>query len=1032
MKINDKVSCWQSKAANEEQSNENGKSLPHSRRIYDYERQTRTAFLPTASCVLKTDEGNTKNARALCDIGSQLNFISSTFVRKNKLKVSKSQVEFRGINDERVTTSTSAVFAELCDRRGKKLGVHMKLSVIPELMHYIPNVTLPPSTAREISEEHLADPDFRLPAKIDVLLGSAAVSAIYGTDMRHCEGGSVAVKTRLGWVVFGEALTKADPNDIESSVNTATLDNEMKLAMREFWQSEDLEERIMSPEHEYVEQNYKKTVTRDHTGRYVVTIPFKPGLAEQLGQSRPQVLRRLQGLKRRLHADKKYENWYEDYMNKFIDQGILVETSEKINLNEPHYYIPHHSVRPPRKPRIVFDSSMATTSNLSLNDVQYVGPTLYPDLVEILLKARMHRYLIGADVEFMFPQIAIAKEHWKFHRVLWEPKGTSGVREYELRRVVFGEASSMYNAVKSLQQCAIDHKEEFPLAYDTIMQFIYVDDLWQSFDDKIKAFAMRIQLEGCLAKGQLKMVKWKSNEPSLLTDEENEAIPRDKEHFVHMLGLKVEINADHIAFTVPQEEAKEPVTKRTIASEGAKVFDPLGLISPVTIVGKHFLQMLWADKRDWGEEVDPKTSAEWKKFIRDIRVLQDLRIPRCVNIGGGDETTLHCFTDASAKAYGAAVYARTVCSNGMIITNLLGAKVKVAPLATMSIPRLELSAAQIGSALAWKIAKTLSIDPSATQFYTDSKVTIDWIKKAPHTMKVFVANRVAKIHQRSTEEQWQHLSSKENPADLLSRGIKANELMTNDIWLKGPMFLREKELTHRRNEKIRLSTKERNELEAEIKKDHLPKAEPVVALITDHISTAALSTSRLCGKYDGIENVLAKFSDLDKTLRVTALVFRFVNALKSKIRANMSTQQQPTIGAVIKRTAKKTEDEATKKKQKPQGDPYPHTKQNNRAERCYEKTHKDITGREFEEVTVIEMKKALLFWIQATQRLEYPIDYKWLTKNEHVRNDSNLLQLAPFMDEEGVMRVGGRLANARTSYDQRFPILLPGKCVLAR
>lgn len=68
---------------------------------------------------------------------------------------------------------------------------------------------------------------------------------------------------------------------------------------------------------------------------------------------------------------------------------------------------------------------------------------------------------------------------------------------------------------------------------------------------------------------------------------------------------------------------------------------------------------------------------------------------------------------------------------------------------------------------------------------------IEWIRMCPSTLKTFVANRVSEIQALGLRKLWHHVSSLENPADMLSRGATVEELKSSDLWWHRPKWLQE-------------------------------------------------------------------------------------------------------------------------------------------------------------------------------------------------------------------------------------------------
>ena len=113
------------------------------------------------------------------------------------------------------------------------------------------------------------------------------------------------------------------------------------------------------------------------------------------------------------------------------------------------------------------------------------------------------------------------------------------------------------------------------------------------------------------------------------------------------------------------------------------------------------------------------------------------------------------------------------------------AKSIVAPIKPISIPRLELTAANVTA----KLKSEFGVDNVQCYYYTDSEIVIGYINNDARRFHVYVGNRVQHIRDRSSPEERFHVPGKENPADEVSRGLTARELMQSNRWFKGPSFL---------------------------------------------------------------------------------------------------------------------------------------------------------------------------------------------------------------------------------------------------
>nr|CAI5845596.1 unnamed protein product [Callosobruchus analis] len=200
---------------------------------------------------------------------------------------------------------------------------------------------------------------------------------------------------------------------------------------------------------------------------------------------------------------------------------------------------------------------------------------------------------------------------------------------------------------------------------------------------------------------------------------------------------------------------------------------------------------LWLEKIDWDSAVSKQLEIEWIKLRDNLVELNKLKICRNVICNDALKVELHGFCDASAEAYGAAVYVRSIDTEGKIHVCLLSAKSKVAPLKTISIPRLELCGALILAKLIEKVTDSVKVEFENVYCWTDSTVVLGWLKTTPNLLKTFIANRVSEIQTLESQKQcqWRHVPTKMNPADILSRGMYPKELLTAHMWWNGPVFL---------------------------------------------------------------------------------------------------------------------------------------------------------------------------------------------------------------------------------------------------
>jgi ribosomal protein S28E/S33 len=225
------------------------------------------------------------------------------------------------------------------------------------------------------------------------------------------------------------------------------------------------------------------------------------------------------------------------------------------------------------------------------------------------------------------------------------------------------------------------------------------------------------------------------------------------------------------------------------------------------------------------------------------------------------------FVDASKDAYSCCVYLRVQYAENDVEVNLVVAKARVTPLKEKSIPRLELLGLVIGKRIGLVAAEAMEIPKEEITFWTDSTNVLWWLKKPGKTLKPFVSHRVGEIQETLNPGQVRYVPTKENPADLNSRGMSVEKLMNSSLWFHGPEYLR-KERQHWPKDKVNPEPSNEDAVQEEIKET---KKRTFVLNTVHHIINPE------------------KFSSLKKLLRRTAYVLRCVKKWK-KIEIDMNNE----------------------------------------------------------------------------------------------------------------------------------------------
>jgi hypothetical protein len=465
----------------------------------------------------------------------------------------------------------------------------------------------------------------------------------------------------------------------------------------------------------------------------------------------------------------------------------IVEKVPDEELNQPCRYIPHHPVikelpDQQRKIRIVFDASAKSGNEASLNECVEEGPNLFTDLLGILLRFRRHEVGIICDVEKAFLQIELHPDDRDHVRYMWyedvnQVSQFSVPTIYRLCRVPFGVTSSPFLLNATIRHHLQLKESQYVDTVQVIRRSLYVDDLVLSLPSIPFTQAVIKDSVEIFESMKMRLSKWHTSHPQVLAD-------MDKIHLskcTKVLGIQWDPQNDQLFLVFPFAN-KVVRTKRDLASVCFSLYDPLGFVSPVILAIKLLLQETWRRDTSWDEELDPVTLKQAEKVCKNLVGVHQIRIPRFIR-AFTNMVELHGFGDASTKAYCAVIYVRSLDSN--IPPQFLISKTKLAPIKKVTLPRLELMAAEITSKLLYTSAMELQIPQENCFGWCDSKIVLCWIH-FDRKWKEFVSNRVSKIHSLLPKQNWFHISGKDNPADFGTRGCSVEELSQCDRWWHGP------------------------------------------------------------------------------------------------------------------------------------------------------------------------------------------------------------------------------------------------------
>uniref|UniRef100_A0A7I5E995 DUF1758 domain-containing protein n=1 Tax=Haemonchus contortus TaxID=6289 RepID=A0A7I5E995_HAECO len=533
-------------------------------------------------------------------------------------------------------------------------------------------------------------------------------------------------------------------------------------------------------------------------GVLYVCFPWKadhPHLDDNKQLAYCRLLSQFQRLSQNSSVWQQYVKAIEDH----ISAGFVEEVDEYVFDDPRIYYIPHQAVfkesSSTTKLRVVFDASSKRKGAYSLNDCLHQGPSLLPDLVGILLRARLHPFLLIADVEKAFHQIRLQRSQRDATRFLWlkdpsKPPSPANLRVLRFTRVPFGVNASPFLLAAAIKLYL--QREESPLG-DEISRNTYVDNVILGATSREDAYSKYKLVKSIFCRMHMNLREFLCNSTrvnSLIPVQDRAINPSS----ATLLGIRWQFTRDALDFRVKISRIRV-TTKRTALCAFASTYDPLGLLTPFLAPAKVFIQDLWIQQMGWDEPLDKTQLDRWEQLLADLKHPLPL-IPRLVTPVTSKPSNLELcvFGDASKRLYACCAY--LVCRTTTITySNLVMAKSHLNNPKPVTIPRTELLAALISVRMAQFLAKHLNLPFATVHVFSDSLIALHWIH-ALRPYKVFVQNRVDTIRRIMAEFETQgipvkfhYVASEENPADCATRGLATKEA-ENHIWWTGPQILR--------------------------------------------------------------------------------------------------------------------------------------------------------------------------------------------------------------------------------------------------
>ena len=460
-----------------------------------------------------------------------------------------------------------------------------------------------------------------------------------------------AVASKLGYLLSG-TIPKHPHSPTVSLFHVSAQTPRETCDIERFWsiESTGTQPTTKDSNEQFLQSYINSNITCQPDGSYSLRSPWKEN-RPPLPTNYNVCNRRTRSLARRLAQTPQIFKLYNDIITEQLSRGFIERIPSTHSTKDVHY-IPHHPVKkdsPTTPVRIVYNCSCRQSQNHpSLNDCLLIGPTLLNDMCSMLL-----RY-----IEKAFLHITLDEADHDYTHFLWLSDPIDPESEFDFYRfktVLFGSVSSPFMLHAALYYYLQKHSSSVATE---IANNLYIDNVLTGCATELEAIDYYSKARSILSQAKFNLRSWASNSEQVQRIAQKDDVT-DKSDVTKVLGLLWHTPSDTISIASRVSVDNNPVTKRAILRTSSTIFDPLELLTPVTIQAKTLLQELWKSHVDWDEPLDESLQTQWKKLTLEINEAIDFVIPRQYFPKSTSQFAaqeIHIFADASLKAYGAVAY----------------------------------------------------------------------------------------------------------------------------------------------------------------------------------------------------------------------------------------------------------------------------------------------------------------------------------------------------------------------------------------
>ena len=925
---------------------------------------------------------------AMIDSGADRDVISHDVIKH--LRISTNMVQMKVVTVDNCVTENRLLASFTLRSTNSEYIIDVNDALVGNLLTSEKDI---PPFLRDLSDQpHVRGIRFpEVTGGVKMIVGAAHSDAAIAQELRRGPPGSLTCfRCSFGWTISGKTGKKG--LDV-ASINAISVDNSDlhqsfdRIFYHDYGSVVSSEEMGDSIENKRAcETLEKKIYFCDVTKKYFAPVTWKFEIEKIMEilrkvKSRPTAMKRLVNQRFRFNRDPAFKERVFKEVEKFYETGVAVEIDsidDDEDILKPRWYLPLHIVELRGKTRVCHDAR-AATDGVCLNDLLVGGPNLMNSLMDILMRFRQWKIAFMCDIKAFFHQIRVHPDDADLFRFFWFKDRSLRLAILNLfLSHVFGSLSSSFVTGFTVRHHANVIRPYYPPnVYDFIRHGFYVDDGSGGGDSVDEALDLKVGVKSAMGDGGFCLVKWKSNHHQLMEGDPNVAIPiADKQDHddkpTKVLGVSWLPSEDAFVFICDDEfKTMRAKTPRQLVSMQAKLYDPLGFWSPSQYIGRRHLQLCRPQQTGWDSSLDEALEESFFRYTSSWPLLSQYRVKRWWN-GDVDNVdvisvTIEIFCDAAPKGgFGAVAYRRQVNSDGSVYVTILGSKSHVVPL-----------------------------NPKRASHHNSvPRVEIVSAEKAIQ-LKRFV-NKTLNLQEKNIRL-WSdseaalkmiYNPSRPRPVFFANRLSKIHAGSTPEQWrwvdsANNPADHCSRGIESHEAEKWRQFHNGPDFLR--LPEDQWPQTNIATYPVSVHVAALYAAVEDKSEEFDAVLRAAASRGKWTHKLRVIAMLFIAVRRWrlfpKAKTRATKDLLPKP-------------------------------------------------------EVTQVHLEEAQKQLVKAVQRQNYGEVIAQLeagkvntpnSRHEFIVKNKQMRMLNPFVDDEDILRVGSRLANADISDDIKFPFILPPK-----